>query len=157
MTVVLHVKRVGVARLQEVAIDTSRLPPQLRMLIENLGFQDAVKLVQALGGTSLYIPKEVRPEHVEHRAYDVLGADGFARLVEHYGSTSMALPKVDGLLKQARHQHVMALLAKRLPIGQIALMTGYTVRSVEIIRTRHAAPAEIQGDLFDGFAKEVKD
>lgn len=156
MAVVLHVKRAGVARLQAVDIDTDRLPPQLRMLIKHLGFQDAVKLVQALGGTTLYIPKEVQPEHVEHRAYEVLGADGFARLVEHYGSTGMALPKVDSLLKQARHQHVMALLAKRMPIGQIALMTGYCVRSVELIRARHT-PAEVQGDLFDGFATEVKD
>lgn len=147
MSVVLHVKRPGMARMQSVDIDTSQLPPQLRMLIRNLGFQYAVKLIQALGGTSLYVPQAVRPEHTTHRAWEILGEEGFRRLVLHYGNTNVTLPKADSLVRQARHQYVLSLLSRGIPVREIALASGYCVRSIELIHAKHT-PVDVQGDLF---------
>jgi hypothetical protein len=153
--VLLHVKRTGVRALQSVDIDTSVLPPQLRMLIKHLGFGPAVQLVQERGGIPTYVPSAVTREHADHDLCVLLGPEAFAALVEHYGGTSLCVPKADSLIKQARHQHVRVLLAKRMPTAQIARATGYCVRSIELIAAGRIE-TELQGDLFEGFAQEVR-
>lgn len=116
-----------------VEIDVDELPPKLRLMIKDIGFAAAVKLAQALGGTSLYVPGEVGPNH----ALEVIGPEAFALLVEHYGNTNITLTKADSLFRQVRHRRVIDLAASGKRVREIAMDTGYSARSVELILKRH--------------------
>lgn len=122
------------AEIDGVPIDTSRLPPQLRELIKNIGFEAAVKLVKSIGGTSMYVPQGDKDEHP---ALLAIGPDAFAKLVENYGGLNMTVPKFDSLRTQIRHWQVIELITQGESVRCTALKTGYCVRSVELIVLRH--------------------
>lgn len=139
-------------QIEDRDVDLARLPPQLRLLVRSLGLHAAFRLVKAYGGTPVKVPRRVRPNHVEHPLYLVLGADAFAKLVDAYGDEVLHLPKYDSIARQARHDLVRQLRRGGATRREIALSTGYTTRHVGNILGD--APPPPQGDLFDGWGDE---
>jgi AraC-like DNA-binding protein len=93
---------------------------ELGSLIELLGEEVTLKLVEAYGGTRRGVPKFM-PE--KHELRDLLGDAGFALLFQYFGGTEIAVP----LAKRWR----LELYAKSgLKTKEIARRAGYSERSV---------------------------
>lgn len=75
---------------------------ELRSLIELLGEEATLKIVEAYGGTRLSVPK-VMPK--EHRLRELLGDGSFALLYQYFGGSTIMIPiarewRIDLYLKQ---------------------------------------------------------
>jgi hypothetical protein len=121
------------------------LPPQLKVLVQVMGLQPALRLVEVKGGTRLIVPVRCTPEHWLN---EVVGCEAFGRLVGNSAGIVMDLPKYDSVLRQWRHQQVHEL-SRYLTDGEVALRTGYTRRQVINIRQAEAEAACMQWDMFD--------
>ena len=126
-----------------------KLPTQLRMLVRLMGEAAAFRLVEQRGGTPLTVP-----QRLSGRAHfdlaELLGAPALAQLVAELPGQTLQLPKNDSLLRQLRHQRVVALRGQGLTHAAAARATGYTVRQVINILNRNGRtpPAAEQDDLF---------
>lgn len=110
-----------------VEINTHLLPKQLQQLINVLGQDAALHLVEHRGGVPLIVPKRVSTDHA---LCELLGPQAFAALVNEYGGIRIELPKNDAVLQQLRHQRVRQLRLDGYSIDQIALKTKYSRRWV---------------------------
>lgn len=128
-----------------VILNRRRLPHSLRALLDLLGDEAGMRLVETLGGTRLVVPIRAT---VEHRLFDLLGAEAFASLVREYGGQHLQLPKADKVLQQAKHAAVLRLyFDEHRPVPEIALTLGYTrARIYQIIQASGADL--VNGDLF---------
>lgn len=62
---------------------------ELTALLELLGEDSTLKLVQAYGGTRLSVPKTMPQTHALR---DLLGDDGFALLFQYFGGSEIPVP-----------------------------------------------------------------
>ncbi len=92
----------------------------LGALLELLGEDATLRLVEAYGGTRRAVPKKM-PE--QHELKELLGEHAFAELHRYFGGSELKLP----LAKRWR----LEIYRKRgLRTKEIARLTGYTERAV---------------------------
>jgi hypothetical protein len=97
---------------------------ELSFLLETLGEDLTLKMVEAFGGTRCHVPEE---KIETHRLREVLGDAGFALLRKHAAGDQIKVP----LAKRWR----LEVYAKRgLQTAEIARRVGYDERSVARIR-----------------------
>lgn len=104
-----------------------------------IGRESARKLIEAFGGTALFVPKTIGPKHPIAKA---IGAEAAKLLSTYFHGTELALP-----VSRIRREQVKSL-GGELTRQQIALKTGYSERQVYRILGNQADPS--QGDLFSG-------
>ncbi len=127
-------------------INSLSLPESLRGLIECIGEAAALKLIEWRGGTYLCVPKQVDQDNP---LFDMLGATAFAKLVDWYSGETVMLPKNDAVMRQMKHALIRQMrFEEKLPVDQIALRTGYTMRRVFQILADDESD-QLNGDLFD--------
>jgi hypothetical protein len=138
-----------------------KLPVQLRMLVRLAGYAGAFALAQKLGGTFFTCPKHLHSARGRDLV-ELVGADGAGALVAELGGQTLQLPKYDSVMRQLRHQRVVALREQAAKHHEIALATGYTVRQVINIlnaglpeKMGCGAEAGLQGDLFGAGAADT--
>lgn len=102
----------------------------MRELIGAVGYEEARRICQEFGGTTIYVPIRV-PEG--HPLRVKLGAHIVAKLEEYYGGSRLAVPK-----DVERRAKVFELRQSGgHTIADIALMTGYSERQIyRVLRQR---------------------
>lgn len=110
----------------------------LEELVEILGREGALKLIQRFGGTALYVPHNP-PEH--HALCLVLGVEGAARIASYYGGENLYLPLGRKWLREQQRRVIHQLAAQSVPNNQIAQRMGCTSRWVRMV-IRDYPPAE---------------
>lgn len=85
-------------------VEIARLPAMARELAEAVGLPAAVRLVEALGGTTYPIPKRETKRGELRYAYlaGLVGADAADKLVRRYGGTELYVPRCADALRHAR-------------------------------------------------------
>lgn len=128
-----------------VILNRCSLPRSLRSLLDLLGDEAGMRLVEARGGTRLAVPVRAT---VEHELFHLLGAEAFAHLVAEYGGRHLQLPKADKVLQQAKHAAVLRMyFDEHCPVPRIALTLNYTrTRVYQIIQA--SGSDLVNGDLF---------
>lgn len=117
---------------------TGRSPSELASVIGEVAF---VRLAEAFGGTRLYVPANLKPDHEIIRA---IGADAARRLVERFAPVAIRVP----LAREERTRHYRAAGRSN---AQIASALGMTETGVDkLIARMQDAPAKgsNQLDLF---------
>lgn len=103
---------------------------QFREIAAIIGDQAARVLCDRLGGSQLYVPIHIRPDHEFARA---VGIDDARKLAEYFGGTTLWVPK-----SHHRRQRAVELLAEvdagRMTMLDVALATDYTVRRLYDIK-----------------------
>lgn len=133
-------------------IDLSRLPPQLKFLVREIGLVATIKLVRARGGQQVWLPKKATGDRV---LAQVIGREALAKLVAHRGGERLELPKADKILVQMRDRALFARREAGATESELARDYGITRRWVYEICARlrqERAEAERQGQLFDACA-----
>jgi len=128
----------------ESLVSVRLLPPQLRMLVRRIGFDDALKLVRARGGRQIWIPKTASADRV---LAQIIGIAALEKLCEAHRGERLELPKSDKILMQARNAAIVERREAGDSYAEIARDFGLTRRWViEICNA--AREADRQGNLF---------
>lgn len=131
------------------SIDRSLLPPQIRILLDTVGVEDALSLLRGWGGQRRWIPERPELASVELRA--LVSAQGLQALcASRFGGQSTDWPKADKCLRQAIHAAMRADRQAGATANELAARYGYTTRRVrQIAPSQPAESGKIQPDLFD--------
>ncbi len=130
------------------SLNVQLLPPQLKMLIQRIGYARTQKLIRARGGLIVWIPKKATEDRV---LAQVIGKDALTVLCEYHGGERLELPKEDKLLVQERDALIWRLRHEGWTAPQLAREFELTRRYIMKIcaRKREAlADADRQGQLF---------
>lgn len=128
----------------ESLVSLQRLPPQLRMLVRQIGFDAALKLIRARGGRQVWIPKTASADRV---LAQVIGTAALEKLCKAHRGERLELPKSDKILIQARNAAILERRAAGASYAEIARDFGLTRRwIIEICNAGRDAAR--QGDLF---------
>ena len=98
-------------------------------IAEVIGQDAAVRLCQAVGGVSWYIPHKPGPDH---QIAKIIGQRAWIGLCATFGGTRLNLPKGEARLKHLRATQL--LKAGEFSVRQIALQTGLTERTISRMR-----------------------
>ena len=114
---------------------------ELHTLLELLGEDATLALIEAYGGTRVGVP-QTAPK--EHPLRTLLGEADFARLMKGFGGAEISVPL-------ARRWRVKIYAGKKLRRKEIALRAGYTESAVSrILNGEKRQP----GQLVLAFEKE---
>jgi len=116
------------------------LPPatdDVARLVERIGAEAALKLLEARGGTRLWIPESAEGGVLA----GIIGLDAAQAMHRHYGKGEIKVPL-------GRPWRVLCYIAMGLNRQQAALRAGCTENTVHDILSRYGRPTKIQLDLF---------
>jgi hypothetical protein len=133
-------------------ISIHQLPPQLKMLIQRIGYPATIALIRARGGQQVWIPKTATADRV---LAQVIGKEALGELVKHHGGERLELPKVDKILIQRRDEALWRKRQAGATESELAREFKITRRWVLEIcarRRREQAEGQRQGRLFDACA-----
>lgn len=131
------------AELQQ--IDASDLPPRLAELASVIGLPATLRLVEARGGTRIYVPDTVTSDSWLAR---LIGLIPFEALVKHYRREFLVLDRAAAALRAVRDRRIIADHAEGASTASLALECGLTQRQVFNILAQGDKASTSQPDLF---------
>ncbi|MBI2801267.1 MAG: hypothetical protein HYX63_13480 [Gammaproteobacteria bacterium] len=118
----------------ETALDLDQLPGSVRELTECIGLNAALALVDAYGGTRVWIPEQYQPQHPLAK---VIGVTAAKTLVGRYALDHLMIPKCAAALRSARDQAVRARYDEGETARTLARAYGITeTRIYQIVAVR---------------------
>lgn len=126
-------------------IDLSLLPQSLREIVEAAGLPAGVALVEAAGGTRVYVPERIT---AEHRLAQWLGSAAAERLVARFGGETLEVPRCLAAIRAARDQRIRRERSEGAAIAELALQYRLTERQIYNILAADAATEERQWSLL---------
>jgi hypothetical protein len=115
---------------------------ELEDLIELLGVEPTLKLIEAYGGTRVDVPKHMRKKHPLRT---VLGDSGFALLFQYFGGARIIVPI-------ARAWRINIYIGLGLTNAEIARRAGCTENTVYAYRRAGTTP---DGQLAFSFEEHL--
>ena len=120
------------------------LPPVLSAIAEVAGVEAALAIAQARGGTQIYVPPVPDADHWMSRLVGIEAARLIAdRLTDGLAGLRLDLPLGPTGHLARKHAEMDAMIAGNRSERDIALATGYTIRT---IRRRRARLGRAQDD-----------
>jgi|GEM_PF-1139563 len=104
------------------------LPPSAQELVEVIGLPAVLRLVEAAGGTMIYIPQ--KPDDTSRLAL-AMGLTAYHIFIRHYGGAHFAVPTFAAARQKS---HLIARAAGTS--NEVAAKYGVTERWVRMIRQR---------------------
>jgi len=110
------------------------LPDSLHEMTALVGMSDTLRLVRAYGGTRLWVPADITPDH----PFSTLLGHAQARAISaRFGNTYIDIPRCAGVARAARDAEIQRRYASGETQNAIALAYGLTERRVrEIVSAR---------------------
>ena len=128
---------------------STHLSPTLSRLAEVIGLAAALKLCEAFGGTEIYVPMRVGPDHPVARCVGAEAARGIARAFGAGRSGArIDVPKADDLSRAGRNRAIATAAAAGASKQALARLHGLTTRWVRAICNGDGADDRQLG-LFD--------
>lgn len=123
---------------------TAFAPPteDVQRLVDLVGEAGALALIEARGGTRIYIADYHAEPNPEAELARLVGLDGAVAMYERYGRGWHRVPL-------ARPWRVLCYLAQGLNRTQTALRAGCSENTVDDIVGRYGRPKSVQLDFFD--------
>jgi len=129
---------------QHASIDANDLPPRLAALAALIGLPATLRLVEARGGTRVYVPDVAT---VDHWIARLIGLPALQQLVSERPRDYIELDRATAALRAVRDRQIIADHAAGISTATLALENGLTQRQVFNILARTSAVAD-QCDLF---------
>jgi Mor family transcriptional regulator len=110
-------------------LNTQDMPQSLIDVVDAIGLQPALQLVEARGGVRVYVPE---PENLsrDHVLVQVLGEQNARLLAQRFGGDPLDLPRCAAALRAARNTSIRCERANGERPAAIALRHGLTERQV---------------------------
>ena len=127
-------------------LDIEHLPPVARELIEVIGLDATRALIEAFGGTRLYVPGRLAPDHA---LVKLLGEPAAAALAAHYAGDELGVPRAAAAMRAALHRQIVAAYDAGASAARLAREHGCTERWIyAIVARRRSELASRQASLF---------
>jgi Mor family transcriptional regulator len=127
-------------------MDNVALPENLKDIIQVIGLQSALKLVEELGGIRMYIPEKLSTKHVLIQAVGKTDAEKISR---HYAGDYLYFPRCMDALRSMRNASIINDRNQGTPTATLALKYKLTERQVQnILAAAQQQKDERQQDLF---------
>lgn len=125
-------------------IDPDLLPESVLDLIDVIGINAALTIVEQRGGIRLYVPAKATESHW---LADLIGLDALQKLVDVYAREEIEIPRCAATLKDIKDREIASSTASN---SELARQYGMTERNVRKIRRRvEARNNNDQIGLFD--------
>lgn len=113
----------------DTVIDLERLdlPESLAEVVDVIGLEQALRLVDAFGGVRVYVPERMTPEHILVR---VIGHNSAWQLASHFGGEQLSVPRCVSGLRSVRNAQIRRERQAGASPAQLALRYGMTERQV---------------------------
>lgn len=111
-------------------IDIDQLPHSAAEIVDVVGVEAALRLVEAWGGVRLYVPQQM-PE--DHLLVSTLGRSEADTLAERYGGETIQIPRCLHALRAVRNSRIRAERHGGASPALLALRYGLTERQVYAI------------------------
>ncbi|MBF0187903.1 MAG: helix-turn-helix domain-containing protein [Magnetococcales bacterium] len=96
------------------------LPASMKSIAEIIGFQAALKMISAFGGTRVSVPKTNRVINDNHRICKVIGVDLTRLLVAYIGGEVLHIPQSKALDRARRNTEILALYDEGMSAAKLA-------------------------------------
>lgn len=127
----------------ESDIQVDDLPHSLRRLVGLIGIAAATRLVQAYGGSRLYVPQHATlVENWEHPLVKLMGEKSALGLAHEHGGTTIEIPMARAAVRMARDRGLLADRAAGASIRDLARKYHMHERSVYQVLERGRQEAE---------------
>lgn len=129
-------------------IPEQALPASVRDLVEVIGLDAALAIVEARGGVRLYVPEAAT---VDHWLAGLIGLEALAALTEVYAREEIDVPRCAGALRALREREIVAEAEAGASNAELARRHHYTERGIRKLRRRVEGETEAnaaQGALF---------
>lgn len=118
----------------ELLLMTEYLPAILRLIAEEIGHKEALKLASEYGGQNIYIPQKLKKES---SLYEHLGEDILIILIENYAGEKIDIP----LYKTGRFHEISQEIKERVKKSEksnneLAQELGVTARTIRRYRNK---------------------
>lgn len=120
-------------------IDIDQLPHSAAEIVEVVGVEAALRLVEAWGGIRLYVPQHM-PE--DHLLVSTLGRAEADQLADRYGGETVHIPRCLHALRAVRNGRIRAERHDGASPALLALRYGLTERQVYAILAAGDEPAD---------------
>lgn len=125
------------------------LPESLQEMVEVIGFDAVMKLVNTFGGTRIRVPAKPRSVHRDHRLSRVVGIDAARQLCEFYGGEELCIPKLATALRAIRNREILRLHTEEgWPAHRIARKYDLHEMTIYSILSAIDPGNDAQGQLF---------
>lgn len=125
--------------------DIDLLPGSMVELVDVIGLPAVLKLMDAFGGTELWVPKRLAHDHP---LVEALGAEAAQCLVEHAPCENIRVPRGAGIIREVRNRAIRRERRAGALISELALRYQLTER--QVLTILHSEPADDrQQDLFE--------
>ncbi|GAB4201929.1 MAG: hypothetical protein Tsb002_38620 [Wenzhouxiangellaceae bacterium] len=121
-------------QMLETELDTARLPECTRLLIDLIGLELTMKLLNHYGGRHLYIPKRI---HSRTALLRVVPQSQAVRLSRFFGGETLDIPKVDTIKRQFRDLAIAAATAAGASRAELVTHYGLSRRQIGNIRRKY--------------------
>ena len=123
----------------------SDLPPRLAALAALIGLPATLRLVEARGGTRIYVPDEASNDHWLAR---LIGLPALQHLVAQHARDYLELDRGASALRAVRDRQIVADAQGGASTATLALECGLTQRQVFNILARANGHVDDEPDLF---------
>lgn len=125
----------------------SALPPSARRLVDLLGYERAMRLVELFGGVQLKVPLGLGEGPIVEALRDALGPDGATRFMQVFGGELVYVPRCTQQLRDARDLAIQADYAQGLSAVELARQYHLTERRIWTVLKRDVAAARVDDSL----------
>ncbi|MBF0270880.1 MAG: hypothetical protein HQL98_02230 [Magnetococcales bacterium] len=106
------------------------LPGSLEEIAEVIGREGALQLVNACGGTRIFVPRKLR---VQHKLVTMLGFEQARRLSHHFGGETLTVVRAAELLRRTRNREIVRRYDAGTGVRQLARDNALTERQIYAI------------------------
>ncbi len=126
------------------------LPDSLAEIVEAIGFEATLALVERFGGIPIYLPKDAERIKIDHPLARLLGLDAARRLARARPYELLHVPRATRYLREIRN---LALRRDYSEASASAVARKYGLTRRQVFRVAAAdVPPQLQGDLFGKIA-----
>lgn len=125
------------------------LPESLTAVIEVIGFEATIELVDHFGGIRVWVPDRPRRIRDEHPLAKAIGIDAARQLAETFSGEELCVPRAAAALRNARNTEICALYATgEWTAAQLARKFQLTERQIYSILSASSQHDDTQAALF---------
>lgn len=126
-------------------LDAEQLPSSLHDVIDAIGIDAALRLVEHLGGTRLYVPERMTPDHP---IVALLGHKHAYALAEHFGGDQIILPRCVAAIRAMRDETIRLQRSGGASTKALAIKHGLTERQIYAILAAGEREESLQQELL---------
>lgn len=109
------------------------LPDSIQEMIEVIGLQATLLIVEERGGIRLCVPTKVKSDNWLTK---LIGTEAMIKLVDYYCGEEVDIPRCASAIKAAQDQKIFEKLKSGVSQAKLAREFGYTERGIRKLKKR---------------------